>query len=98
LFADRFLKNNPHLSRDKSEIGRANWNLDRRQPVLYFIKEIRGPFLSGVNLCIVNPDCLDDIVPLFKSLEKLRDKSRRMLHITIHEDRRIAVAIIKTRD
>jgi hypothetical protein len=49
LFANRVLKHGSNLARNESEIGRANRNLDRRQPVLYSIKKIRGPLFTGMN-------------------------------------------------
>jgi hypothetical protein len=39
LFADGILENVPNLAGNQTEVGRANWNVDRGKPVLDLIEE-----------------------------------------------------------
>jgi hypothetical protein len=49
-----------------------------------------------VNLCIIGPDRLNDLEPLFKFFQQLRDDFRRVLQIAIHQDGSVPIAMIQT--
>jgi hypothetical protein len=95
LFTDTALKNTSNLARNQAEIGGAHRDIDRRKPVLNFVKQTRRPLFGWVNFGIIGPDRLNDIIPLLKLFQKPRDHFRGVLHIAIHQDRCVPITMIQ---